>query len=189
MILRPVNPVSPCGPPTTKRPVGLIRNLVFLSSSFGGKDLLDDFLDDEIFDRLCASTSAACWVEMTTLVMRDGLAVLVLDGDLALRVGTQPFHFAGLADAGQFAAELMRIHDRRGHQLGRFIAGITEHQTLVAGALLRGVLAFGGAGIHALGDVGALGGDGVHDEHACRRGKRHHHARNRFREWRRGRFG
>ena len=36
MILRPVRPESPCGPPTTKRPVGLIRNSVFLLSMSAG---------------------------------------------------------------------------------------------------------------------------------------------------------
>ena len=72
------------------------------------------------------------------------LVVFVLDRDLALGVGAQPRHLAGFADVGQFAAETMRKHDRRGHQFRRFIAGVTEHQTLVAGALLGGVLAFGG---------------------------------------------
>jgi len=49
---------------------------------------------------------------------------------------------------------------------GVFGAGITEHQTLIAGALFSRVLAFGSLGIDALGDVRALRGDGVHDEHA-----------------------
>ena len=35
MILRPVSPQSPCGPPITKRPVGFTRYFVFLSHSFG----------------------------------------------------------------------------------------------------------------------------------------------------------
>ena len=61
-------------------------------------------------------------------------------------------------------AKLVREHDRRGHQLRRFIAGVTEHQTLVAGALLRRVLAFRRARVHALGDVRRLRRDGVHDQ-------------------------
>src|SRR5436305_411721 len=36
MILRPVRPASPIGPPTTKRPVGLIKNLVLASSISAG---------------------------------------------------------------------------------------------------------------------------------------------------------
>src|SRR5215472_8933524 len=62
----------------------------------------------------------------------------------------------------------MRIHDWGGHQLRRFIGGIAEHQALVAGPLLGGFFAFGFAGINALGDIRALGGDGVHDEDLVR---------------------
>ena len=36
MILRPVRPVSPCGPPITNRPVGLMWYLVSASTMFGG---------------------------------------------------------------------------------------------------------------------------------------------------------
>ena len=94
----------------------------------------------------------------------DGFVVYVNDGDLRLRVRAQPRHLAGLADAGEFAAEAMREHDGRGHQLGRFVAGITEHEALVAGALLGGFLALGLAGVHALRDVGRLlRDDGVHE--------------------------
>ena len=46
MILRPVRPVSPMGPPMTKRPVGLMWYLVFSSRQFGGQDGLDDVLQD-----------------------------------------------------------------------------------------------------------------------------------------------
>ena len=40
MILRPVKPQSPCGPPMTKRPVGLIKYLVSLSHSLGNTGLI-----------------------------------------------------------------------------------------------------------------------------------------------------
>src|SRR5204863_2300138 len=40
MILRPVRPQSPCGPPMTKRPVGLIRYLVSFSHSLGRTGLM-----------------------------------------------------------------------------------------------------------------------------------------------------
>ena len=36
MIFRPVTPASPCGPPITKRPVGLTKMRVFSSSSAPG---------------------------------------------------------------------------------------------------------------------------------------------------------
>jgi hypothetical protein len=86
----------------------------------------------------------------------DRLAVLVDHRDLRLGVGPQPRRLALLADLGQLAAEAVREHDGRGHQLRRLVAGIAEHQALVAGALLGGLLAGGLARVHALGDVGRL---------------------------------
>ena len=50
----------------------------------------------------------------------------------------------------------MREHDRRGHQLWRLIAGVAEHQALVARALFVGVLAFVRVVVDALGDVVGL---------------------------------
>ena len=94
------------------------------------------------------------------------LILHITDGDLRLRVGTQPLHPSALADAGQFAAELVRVHDRRRHQFRRLRRRVAEHQTLVARALLRVPLPFGLARIDALRDVGALLGDGVDDQHA-----------------------
>ena len=94
------------------------------------------------------------------------LVVDVLDGHLAFGIGPQPFDRAGLAHAGQLAAQLVGIHDGRGHQFRRFIGRIAEHQSLVAGALLGGFFALGPAGIYTLGDVRTLGGDGIENEHA-----------------------
>ncbi len=94
-----------------------------------------------------------------------GLAVHILHGDLGLGVGAQPFGlFACLANAGQLTTETVGVHDRRGHQLRRLIAGITKHDTLVAGALLGGLFALGLLGVHTLRDVGTLGGEVVVDE-------------------------
>ena len=62
----------------------------------------------------------------------------------------------------------MREHDRRGHELGGFVARITEHQTLIAGALLRGLLALGLARVNTLRDVGRLLGDEDIHEHLVR---------------------
>ena len=38
IILRPVSPVSPSGPPITNRPVGLIKNSVSLSTNSAGNN-------------------------------------------------------------------------------------------------------------------------------------------------------
>jgi hypothetical protein len=50
----------------------------------------------------------------------------------------------------------MREHDRRRHQLRRFVARVSEHQALIAGALLSGLLALDLARVDALRDVGRL---------------------------------
>ena len=58
----------------------------------------------------------------------------------------------------------MGKHDRRRHQLGSFVAREAEHQTLVARALLGGILSFGIAGVDALRNIGRLAGDDVANE-------------------------
>src|SRR6266480_2003751 len=46
--------------------------------------------------------------------------------------------------------------NRRRHQLRRFIAGKTEHQSLVAGALFRSTLSFSGSLVDPLFDIARL---------------------------------
>ena len=72
------------------------------------QNFLDDFLDAKFLDRPCASRRAACCVEMTTFVMSHRLVVFVLDGNLRFASGRSQRDFAGLADARQFAAKLVR---------------------------------------------------------------------------------
>ena len=96
-------------------------------------------------------------------VHADGLVTIVLDRDLCLAVGPQPGNSSAAARFAQGFAEIVRVHDRRRHQLGRLRAGESEHQSLVACALFSGRLAFGGPFVHALGDVGALFDDGAED--------------------------
>ena len=98
-------------------------------------------------------TSAACWVEMTTLVMRTGLPFSYWTETWVLASGRSQATLPVLRTRVSSRPKRCAIHDRRGHQFRRFIAGVAKHQALVAGALLGGLLAFGGAGIHALGDV------------------------------------
>ena len=83
----------------------------------------------------------------------DGLPVLIDYGDLALRVGPEPVRLAALADAGESASQPVREHDRRWHQFRRFIAGVAEHQALVACALLGVAFSFRRLLVHALRDI------------------------------------
>ena len=100
----------------------------------------------------------------------DGaVVVVVLDGDLGLAVGTQVVERAVLAHLGELLREPVGQRDRQRHQLGGVVAGVAEHQALVAGALLvHGVDRAGAAlvsGVHALGDVAGLAAD--RDHHAA----------------------
>ena len=80
-------------------------------------------------------------------------AVLVMDRHLRLRIGAElaGLPLACLASLRQALEDLVRIIDRRRHQLGGLPAGITEHDALVAGAFAGLV-----ARVHALGDIGGL---------------------------------
>ena len=82
---------------------------------------------------------------------RDRLAVLVFDGDLAFRVGPQCGFLAGMPCLRQKAEDAVRIVDRGRHEFRRLVAGITEHDALVAGTFILLL-----AGIDALRDVGRL---------------------------------
>ena len=91
----------------------------------------------------------------------DGFAVLIENGNLAFRVRAEPFHLAGFADGSEFAAEAVGEHDRSGHEFRGLVAGVAEHEALVAGALLCSGFALGFLIIHSLRDVGALCGEEV----------------------------
>ena len=129
-----------------------------------GQHLLDDFLDAELLNQAVLHTGRVLGGD-DDVRDGDGLVILIDDGHLGLRVGTQPRgQLPGLADLRELTAEAMREHDRRGHQLRRLVARVAEHQTLVAGTLLGLLLALGGLGIHALRNVGGLlRDDGVHE--------------------------
>jgi hypothetical protein len=67
MILRPVSPASPCGPPITKRPVGFTWMTVFsTSNSPAGSDGV--ITCSMIAWRISSGVaSGSCWVETTTV--------------------------------------------------------------------------------------------------------------------------
>ena len=83
---------------------------------------------------------------------RDRLAVLVFDGDLALGVGPQRgFSLPECRASARRLQDRVGIIDRRRHELRRLVAGIAEHDALVAGTFILLL-----AGIDALRDVGRL---------------------------------
>jgi hypothetical protein len=140
MILRPVRPQSPCGPPMTKR-----------------QHRLDDLLDHR-FDELGLHLGAVAHLGRMLARQHDGvdgvrLAVDVAHGDLALRVRAQERQPAVLAQLRLALDQAVRVVDGRGHELGRLVAGVAEHEALVAGAGVQVVVA---GVVHALRDVVAL---------------------------------
>ena len=127
------------------------------------QNFLNDLLDDELLD-LCVFDTGGMLGRDDNVGDGHGFAVLVNNRDLTLGVGAQPVDGAALAQAGEFAAQMMGEHDRSRHEFRGFIRGVAEHQPLVARALLGGLFALGPLRIHALRDVGALGGEVVVDE-------------------------
>ena len=152
MILRPVSPQSPWGPPTTKRPVVLMNILVSPSSmSAGSTFLITSSMMASL--RVAYFTSGLCWAGHHHGLHPLGHAVFVLDGHLGLAVGAKETQGAVLAHLGQAPRQLVGVVDGRGHQLGGLGAGVAEHDALVAGPLLAEKAGLGG---DALRDVGRL---------------------------------
>src|SRR3546814_11891600 len=85
------------------------------------------------------------------MVVLHRLSFFVAKCDLLLRVRAQPRQrrVLLLAHLGLLLDQAMREMDRGGHVAARLVGGVAEHQALVAGALLFGLLA-----VDALVDVG-----------------------------------
>ena len=119
------------------------------------------------------SASSVAWVDLGVVLGRehDGVDAhravvrVVLDRDLGLAVGTQVVERAVLAHLGQSLGEPLGDRDRERHELRGVVAGVAEHQALVAGAalvelVLRRADAGLVTGVDTRGDVARLGADG-----------------------------
>jgi hypothetical protein len=100
---------------------------------------------------------ALCWVETTTLVQPNRLAVDIFHRDLAFCVGLQVEQFLGVTLVGENLQDLVREIDRCRHERVFLVnlalgAGEAEHHALVAGAFLLAVFLL--LGIDAPRDVG-----------------------------------
>ena len=116
------------------------------------------FVDDEPANLLLADLGRVLGGEHDR-VDPHRLVTVVFHGDLSLAVGPKPIDFPPLAGVGQPAEHLVGQLDRQRHQFGRVVAGVAEHQPLVARADL---LPLGGVLVHSHGDVGALPVDREH---------------------------
>src|SRR5690606_1315519 len=84
------------------------------------------------------------------------LAVVITAGDLGLGIGAQPVEHAVLAHLGLALDQPVGEGDGGGHQHIGLVAGVTEHQALVTGALVFRLLP-----VDTLGDIGRLLTDDV----------------------------
>ncbi len=117
---------------------------------FGGDHRADDLVDHRRA-QVCMGDGRAVLGRDHDGVDCHRLAVLVADRDLALGIGSEPRQDAFLAQLGLAAHQAVRVGDRRRHQHVGLVAGIAEHETLVAGTLFL-VLAL--VLVHTLGDIG-----------------------------------
>lgn len=128
----------------------------------GGDDLLDDLLENLLAELLGGDVGRVLGRDddgVDTLGDDGALVVLVLDGDLGLGVGPQPWERAVVAGLGHGGVELVGELDGQGKELRGLVGGIAEHDTLVTGTeLLESLLV-----VETLGNVGRLLLDGDED--------------------------
>lgn len=143
---------------------GIDKIFSLVGEHVGWEDLLDDFLDAEVFDGGVIDSVSVLGGD-DDVDDAGGLAINVFDGDLGFGIGAEPWgFFAVFAKLGEFAAEAVGEHDGRWHELVGLVTGVSEHDSLVACALLFGFFAFGSGGIDSLGDVGRLDGEEIINE-------------------------
>lgn len=135
---------------------GLVREVL------GGDDLPDDLLLDLLAQLLGGDVLAVLGADDDGVHAEghDGaVIVLVLNGDLGLGVGSEPWEGAVTAGSGHGSVQSVGELGGEGEQLGGLVGGISEHDTLVTGTeLLEGLLV-----VQALGDIGGLLLDGDED--------------------------
>ncbi len=165
MILRPVRPASPIGPPTTNRPVGLTSSRTSEQSSAELRDLrADDLLADVRREHAVEVDVRGVLGGDHDGVQPHGLVAVVLDRHLRLAVRPQVGQHAPLARLGQPPGQAVGQRDRQRQQLRGVGVRVAEHQALVARALAVDLVvrrldpALVG-GVDALGDVGRLRAD------------------------------
>ena len=132
MILRPVRPQSPCGPPVTKRPVGLTWMMVLSSKSCAGS--VGSITFAITVSRISSwETSGECCVETTTVWTRSGCMPSYSTVTWLLPSGRSQSTPSRRTAASRLV-ETVRQHDRQRHQLRGLVAGEAEHHALIAGA-------------------------------------------------------
>ena len=136
---------------------GRVDQVLGVDEPFRRDDGLDDLLDDG-FVEFGLHPVAHTHVRMVLAGDDDGLdavglAVDIAHGDLCLGIGAQEGQCTTLAQGGLPLHQPVGIVDGRRHEFRSFVAGIAEHEALVARADVEVVVA---GSVHALGNVVAL---------------------------------
>ena len=125
----------------------------------GGDDLLDDLLLDLLAELLSGDGLGVLGRDDDSVdsLGDDGtVVVLVLNGDLGLGVGPQPWDGAVAAGSAHLSVKLVCQLKGQWEELRGLISGITEHDTLVTGTeLLKSLVV-----VKTLCDIGGLLLDG-----------------------------
>ena len=120
-----------------------------------GDDLLDDLLLDLLTELLGSDVLAVLGRDDDGVNTErdDGTAIVgVLDSDLSLGVGSQPWQSTILAGLGHGRVQLVGEEDGQRKELGGLVGGISEHDTLVTSTeLLESLLV-----VETLSNVGRL---------------------------------
>ena len=135
MILRPVRPASPTGPPMTKAPAGLRMLRGPRDVQVGHRHHRIDHVRGQVGAELVEAGALGVLAGNDDGLDRDRAVAFVADGDLGLAVRAEVGQFAVLADLGEAFGEPVREPDRDRHVGGGLVAGVAEHEALVAGAL------------------------------------------------------
>ena len=179
MILRPVSPQSPIGPPITKRPVGLtrkfLRSLLLVVEVARQHRVARRAPSRSGLDQRLGVDAVGVLGGDQDLLDLDRLAVLVADASPgSCRRG------AGRGARSPLRTSARRLASRCASEIGSGISssvslrGVAEHHPLVAGAGDVELVLVGGVGarlvgrVDALGDVGRLLVDRVDAPRRCR---------------------
>uniref|UniRef100_A0A182T6V2 Uncharacterized protein n=1 Tax=Anopheles maculatus TaxID=74869 RepID=A0A182T6V2_9DIPT len=125
MILRPVSPASPCGPPMMNSPHGLMCTTVFASKYLAG---ITSLITLSMISLRSSSSRHHDRVH-TLRNARTGLED-VFGGDLSLGVGPCPPEIATAAQFRNLFVQPMGQHHGQRHALFGFIGSVSEHETL-----------------------------------------------------------
>ena len=121
----------------------------------GWNDLLDDLLFDLLAELLSGDVLAVLGRDNNCVNTdgNDGTAIMsVLNCDLGLGVGPQPWEASVVSSLLHGGVELVREEECQGEQLWGLVGGISKHDTLVTSTkLLKGFIV-----VQTLGNVGRL---------------------------------